>query len=81
MVGAGRFERPTPCAQGIEALFLASAQVIMILTVTDNHLQSKIARVVVPVAAHFLRVQHLAIIRNDSEKSLGVPAFPSRRAS
>jgi len=58
LVGAGRFERPTPCAQGIEALYLLNTETWFEFNdVPCHHLQSQNSHVVDYVAGNFLGFQ------------------------
>jgi hypothetical protein len=61
LVGAGRFERPTPCAQGnIAMLMRRTTTSNKIKELRGNHLQSINRHVVNSVADRFIRFQHHA---------------------
>src|SRR5579872_6831460 len=58
LVGAGRFERPTPCAQGNIAMHMRRATTSnKIKELRGNHLQSINRHVVNSVADRFIRFQ------------------------
>jgi hypothetical protein len=53
LVGAGRFERPTPCAQGNMAMLISRAITSNAINeLSRNRLQSKNSYVVIFVAGH-----------------------------
>ena len=59
LVGAGRFELPTPCAQGIEIVSGSKATTSRDFNeMACDRLQSKNLHVVDSVAGSFLAVQH-----------------------